>query len=290
MERIRFLAPAAPLRPFVRCYVQREAVIGSCVLSQVVPARAAPILEFMLRDVFEVHWCNRPVIETPARAVSIGLQTHRRVRLKATGVLESFCIVFQPGALYALFKTPMHELTDHDYDSSAVLGRWVSSMFQRLGECQAFEDRADLANEVMMRHAEARSALDGVSAAAHAILRQHDPMSISALASEAGLGVRQFQRRYRDQIGIRPKLHARIARFEAALDAKARSRGKSWTDVAHEFGYHDQMHLVHDFAEFCSETPGSVLTEMETMYQAFVDAVRLGLQTQASLSASRLFL
>ena len=45
----------------------------------------------------EVHWCNRTVIETPARAILVGLQTHRRVRLKATGGLESFCIIFQPG-------------------------------------------------------------------------------------------------------------------------------------------------------------------------------------------------
>jgi hypothetical protein len=49
---------------------------------------------------------------------------------------------------------------------------------------------------------------------------------------------------------MRPKLLARIARFEAALEDKARFATKSWTDVAHEFGYYDQMHLVHDFGEF----------------------------------------
>jgi hypothetical protein len=43
---------------------------------------------------------------------------------------------------------------------------------------------------------------------------------------------------------VHPKLFARIVRFEAALDSKARSLGKSWTDVAHEFGYYDQMHLL----------------------------------------------
>jgi len=31
------------------------------------------------------------------------------------------------------------------------------------------------------------------------------------------------------------------------LDTKARSLGKSWTKVAHEFGYYDQMHMVHDW-------------------------------------------
>jgi len=52
------------------------------------------------------------------------------------------------------------------------------------------------------------------------------------------------------QVGMRPKLYARVARFEAALDSKARSSNKSWTNMAHEFGYYDQMHMVHDFADF----------------------------------------
>jgi hypothetical protein len=36
----------------------------------------------------------------------------------------------------------------------------------------------------------------------------------------------------------------RIARFEAALDRMARSLQGSWTEVAHRFGYYDQMHMV----------------------------------------------
>ena len=90
----------------------------------------------------------------------------------------------------------MKELTDHNYDACAVLGRWVSCLLQRLGECHAFEDRARIANEVLLRHSEAIPSLDGVSAAANAILRSHDPVSIPDLAAKAGLGVRQFQRRY----------------------------------------------------------------------------------------------
>ena len=82
-------------------------------------------------------------------------------------------------------------------------------------------------------------------------------------ARVAGLGGRQFGRRFVQQVGMRPKLYARIARFEAALDGKARSPTKPWSDVAHEFGYHDQMHLVHDFREFAGETPTTVLTHVE---------------------------
>ncbi len=35
---------------------------------------------------------------------------------------------------------------------------------------------------------------------------------------------------------------------------KARSSERSWAEVAHRFDYYDQMHMVHDFAEFTGAT------------------------------------
>jgi methylphosphotriester-DNA--protein-cysteine methyltransferase len=61
-------------------------------------------------------------------------------------------------------------------------------------------------------------------------------------------------------VGVSPKLYARIARFEAALESKALSTSDSWTDVAHHLGYFDQMHLIHDFKEFSGDIPTNLLT------------------------------
>jgi AraC-like DNA-binding protein len=52
--------------------------------------------------------------------------------------------------------------------------------------------------------------------------------------------------------------------------------------VAREFGYHDQMHLVHDFREFSGETPTVVLTHVERSYRAQIEASRIG-RTPANL-------
>jgi transcriptional regulator GlxA family with amidase domain len=85
---------------------------------------------------------------------------------------------------------------------------------------------------------------------------------------------RQFERGFVNQVGMRPKLYSRIARFEAALDRKARSAAKSWTDVAHELGYHDQMHMVHDFQDFTGETPGKALHFVESLSPEQIAALR----------------
>jgi hypothetical protein len=35
-----------------------------------------------------------------------------------------------------------------------------------------------------------------------------------------------------------------VARFQAALDAKLASPARTWLDIAHRFGYYDQMHML----------------------------------------------
>jgi AraC-like DNA-binding protein len=30
---------------------------------------------------------------------------------------------------------------------------------------------------------------------------------------------------------------------------------RAWTDIAHDLGYYDQMHMVHDFRIFAGESP-----------------------------------
>ncbi|MBZ5627044.1 MAG: helix-turn-helix domain-containing protein [Acidobacteriia bacterium] len=234
------------------------------------------MLEFVFSDPFEIHWCDRPLVETTPRTVLIGLQTHRRVRLVTKGTLESFFVAFQPAGLFRLFSLPLHELTNHDCEARAVLGTSVSHLHERLGACGSLEERARVTDDYLLRVCFARSCSDGVSAAANEILHYHGQVRIAGLADGTGLSLRQFERRFSQEVGMRPKLYARIARFEAALDSKARSLAKSWTEVAHEFGYHDQMHLVHDFEQFSGETPTNLLTEVENAYRALIDAVRLG--------------
>jgi transcriptional regulator GlxA family with amidase domain len=95
------------------------------------------------------------------------------------------------------------------------------------------------------------------------ILARDGRVRIGALAAYSGIGSRQLEREFVSRYVMSPELYARIVRFQAALDSKARSSAKSWTDVAHEFGYHVQMHMIHDFEEFTGETPTRTLRLVE---------------------------
>jgi AraC-like DNA-binding protein len=80
--------------------------------------------------------------------------------------------------------------------------------------------------------------VDGISDAANRIIRTGGRVDIPALAGRAGISTCQFARKFIRHVGVRPKLFARIAKFEAARENKAGFLAKSWTDIAHEFGYY----------------------------------------------------
>jgi AraC-like DNA-binding protein len=276
MDSIYLVSPAPPLRDFVRFYAQRHVRVGGASVVHPVPARAFPLLEFVLGDDFHVLYRDDSRVETSPRTILVGPQTHCRSRLKFQGTVECFVIMFQPCGLSRLFGLPTSELTDRAYDAHSVLGPFASRLQHAMEGCRTVSQRARLADACLLRYALAAERSGGISAAAAHILSVCGNAQVSDIARASGMSVRQFERRFAQHLGVRPKLFARIVRFEAALDSKARSLTKSWTDVAHEFGYYDQMHMIHDFAVFTGETPTHILGEVESLFRERIQAIRSG--------------
>jgi AraC-like DNA-binding protein len=40
-----------------------------------------------------------------------------------------------------------------------------------------------------------------------------------------------------------------------------------WTDVAHALGYHDQMHMVHDFNRLSGDSPTAIGSQLDMFVQ-----------------------
>jgi AraC-like DNA-binding protein len=274
MNAIRITRPGLHLRDFVRFYAHRAVRLKDTVVVHPVIARATPLLEFVFADTIRVRYIGQRLEEMSPRAVLVGMQTHSRLQLCLQGNIECFIIMFQPGGLHRLFSIPMQELTDHNYEARSVLGLCVSELEQRLADCRSFEERVRTADDLLFHRSVSVPSFRPILEAARRILASGGCESITALAEKAGLSVRQFERSFEHQIGVRPKLYARIARFESALDSKARFTAKSWTDVAHDLGYYDQMHMIHDFEDLAGDTPTTTLTHLETLFREQIATVR----------------
>lgn len=208
----------------------------------------------------------------------VGLETYVRNYLLVNGSFESFAIHFRPAALKQLFGLPMHELANQDCAAHAVFGPKVSKLRQRLGEARSFEERVQLANAFMVELSSGKLVNDSIELAANEIFRSQGNCKIDTLEHCTGFSMRNFQRRFREYLGISPKLYARIVRFESVLKTKATAPQTSWMNAAHEAGYHDQMHMVHDFREFSESTPTGIFGHPD---QAFTPCADFGQETRA---------
>jgi AraC-like DNA-binding protein len=109
-------------------------------------------------------------------------------------------------------------------------------------------------------------------ARAVALLRSaHGRTSVDELASAVGLSPRQLERRFRVEVGVGPKMLARIARFQHAW--RLTERAPTLASVAARAGYFDQAHMVRDFQRFAGAAPGRFLAARPELARHFSGAV-----------------
>ena len=259
--RILMSSQASPeLRPYVRAYAQRVVEKDDPVVVQSVPAELEQILnlEFGVmpgidhrdqRDISHAAWFG-------------GAQSSFSGYLELRPRVESFAVFFQPAGWTLLFKIPVAEVTNRIMDAMAIPGVGFRSLWNRMGEAATFEARVQIVEEFLRRRVACAAGHNKMTCAANYIFRHNGALKISSLASECSLGLRHFARACERDTGIPPKVFARIARFQAALDAKLATPLRTWLDIAHSSGYYDQMHMIHDFEKLGRAAPAELIMQM----------------------------
>ena len=262
MLQTKMAPSSAALRPYVWAYGMTTGRVGSVPLVISLPARPKQLLTFSFEDTYRIRRPDSDHSDASPRVAVVGPQTHAGAGLSVCGSINNFTIHFQPSGFNRLFGIPMTELTDAAYDAYAVIGPQIPSFEHQLGDVPGFGERIKLVEERLIRMLVCRNTPDQVAIAANNLFASNGIHSVSAMAAESGLSPRQFERRFLAQVGVPPKLYARIIRFNAALDHKLRLPCRAWTQIAHDHDFYDQMHLVHDCRAFTGESPSRFLAHL----------------------------
>ncbi|MFB1298237.1 helix-turn-helix domain-containing protein [Mycobacterium sp. pW049] len=152
---------------------------------------------------------------------------------------------------------PLSELANRSVPIEAVLGRGGADLVQRIGDAATWQERFALVDAALAaRLADAGDIDAEVAWSLGRIVASGGTTAIGALATELGWSHRKFIARYRDTVGLPPKVVARIVRFERAC-ARLRE-GAGPAAAAAECGYFDQAHLSRDVREFAGITPSEL--------------------------------
>ena len=111
-----------------------------------------------------------------------------------------------------------------------------------------------------------------VLALARATIAADRPLRVDTLTSLTGLGARQIERVYRDNVGFGPKTLSRLARFQRVVRYIEPAARISWARLAAQHGYADQSHLAREFREFAGTTLTRYVAELHPMSDHFHSA------------------
>lgn len=90
---------------------------------------------------------------------------------------------------------------------------------------------------------------------------------VNQLAEETGYSARYIRKKFKDNIGISPKLFSQILRFQYSLFLLMKNNQYSVSDIIDVNGYYDQAHLINEFKRFGYLSPKKLITFKQTVYR-----------------------
>ncbi|MHC3817448.1 helix-turn-helix domain-containing protein [Streptomyces sp. DT9] len=138
-----------------------------------------------------------------------------------------------------------------------VWGRDAGRTEDRLRAATSWDERFTIVADVLGRRLDARPPRDPeVAAAWSRMLNGRGQVRVDDLAGELGWSRKRLWSRFRSQVGLTPKLAARLVRFDHAAHLLA--AGDAAATVAAATGYVDQSHLHREVRAFTGVTPTAV--------------------------------
>ena len=248
MRYAEYPAPAA-LAAVVDCFWVLEAE-GTGAHEPIIPdGRIEIVVHYGVR--FEQRHPDGRVERQPASMI-VG-QMLAPICVGYLGRAGVAAIRLRPSAARAVLGCSAADVTGRVVDLEALFGR-TATLRERLA--LARDDRARVGLlagwlQNIVRSGPARE-IDG---AATAIAAHAGQIDLIALASDAGLSLRQLERRFLADVGVAPKAFARMVRLQAALRRIA--EGQPLAEVALACGYYDQPHMARDFSRLAETSPAA---------------------------------
>jgi len=188
-------------------------------------------------------------------------------RIVHDGRQSGVYLAVHPLAARALFGLPAAELATTTVEAADVLGAAGRELAARIADTEdaGWDARFAALDDVLLRLLR-RDASDPAAEVRHAwrVLTAPEPTGVGALAHDVGWSGDHLGRRFRAEFGVRPKVAARMARFDRArrdVARRANAGALALADVAAVHGYADQAHLAREFRSLAGCSPSRWVEE-----------------------------
>ncbi|MCW3463523.1 helix-turn-helix domain-containing protein [Chitinophaga nivalis] len=184
-------------------------------------------------------------------------QATRHAEIKLKGKFSTVGIYFYPSALKSIFGLNAGELTDTCLDLDLLAGEQGYYLLEQLADTPALKDQIAIISAYLlfMIRKNSTCADDAMQYALSSIVASKGSISMKTLHEQLHLSERSFERKFKQYVGISPKLFSRISRFQASLSQLRTNSYDKLSDIAFGNDYADQSHFIRSFKEFAGVSP-----------------------------------
>lgn len=261
--------PTPSLAPFVRCAWTFEASRAEAIES---PQRIVPDgrceMVVHLGDAF-LESGPDGVRHLQPRVLFAG-QLSRPLWLHASGRAQVIGIRFHAAGARRFLGLPLSDATDKRIDLESLWPENVRRLVRDLRRSP--QDAVACALRFVAARIDTNPDGDDppVARCAAWLEREQGRVSIEDLVDASTLGRRQLERRFRETVGLSPRLFANVLRLRSVFDAVDANPDAGWTEAALAAGYFDQSHLIRDFRRFVGCTPAQFVASKPGLATALV--------------------
>lgn len=199
--------------------------------------------------------------------------TSKPVHWKMFGESKVIGICIRPEWFSKIYNFPLRSLTDGFLEIEALDNPELTSLREALIE---EDDDVNMQIEIIEsflmkmieRHSEEESYFYSTIDRIRTSVGSFDTKTLS---DHFYLGDRQIQRLFKQNFGLSPKAYDRLTRFSNTVKQIGRYSHPRWNELADEFGYADQAHLIREFKNYAGFTPTSSFVGDSTVLFVPVD-------------------
>ena len=257
----KLIQPSPQLSPFVKeyCLLHFEFDNRQPPPMKPFPVRPQQTLVFYLKGGINAHNPETNEIKRFPKIAINGSQVKRYdFQLEHSQMMLS--VDFKPGLSKFLQMPISEEFIDERIDAEVLLNPEIGRVYAQMLNANSYNQIIEIVEAYLWRRIQRYNIVFQKIDQTHLLIaNQPTVYSIEQLADFSCLSISQFERRFRQQMGISPKLFARINRFHNAFTLKDQDPTIDWLSIALQTGYNDYQHMVKDFKQFAGATPNSLL-------------------------------
>lgn len=246
------IPPPAELQPYIRHFWVLEGDTTSQVRSFRTLADGTPGFIFQNKEKGILYQFDK---QLPASFL-YG-QATKAAAIHIDGEFDTIGIFFQPYGLKAIFGIDAQELTDDCMELNpyfSAVGDMLSAVLQREPTTE-MRIRKLVAFISEQASRQARNQDSAIIYAAQQIWKHNGNLELADLRSELFLTERSFERKFKQYVGLSPKLFSRIVKFQSSLQSLRTASFEKLSDIAYRHQYADQSHFIRNFREFAGCSP-----------------------------------